>query len=103
LGSRKLEDRIEQLRQLRTHSAAAGTDTTLRKALTDRSNLIVAEAAKTASELYLSELIPNLLATFDRLFEAVKSDPKCWGKTAIVKAPGRLLEARDLPRFSCGP
>jgi len=98
LGSRKLEDRIEQLRQLRTHSAAAGTDTTLRKALTDRSNLIVAEAAKAASELHLSELIPDLLATFGRLFEeAVKSDPKCWGKTAIIKALAQLDYSESPP------
>jgi hypothetical protein len=98
LGSRKLEDRIEQLRQLRTHSPVAGADTTIRKALTDRSNLIVAEAAKTASELHLSELIPDLLATFDRLFEeAVKSDPKCWGKTAIVKALAQLDYSESPP------
>ena len=102
MASRKLEDRIEQLRQLRTH-AAADANTTLRKALTDRSNLIVAEAAKTASELRLSELIPDLLTTFDRLFEEpVKSDPKCWGKTAIVKALARLdfSESRPFVRGS---
>ena len=69
MASRKLEDRIEQLRQLRTHTAAADANTTLRKALTDRSNLIVAEAAKTAIELHLCELIPDLLTTFDRLFQ----------------------------------
>jgi hypothetical protein len=98
LASRKLEDRIEQLRQLRTHAAAADTNTTLRKALADRSNLIVAEAAKTATELHLSELIPDLLTTFDRLFEEpVKSDPKCWGKTAIVKALARLDYSESAP------
>jgi HEAT repeat protein len=32
-------------------------------------------------------MIPDLLAAFTRLFEdPVKSDPKCWGKTAIIKA-----------------
>jgi hypothetical protein len=98
LASRKLEDRIEQLRQLRTHAAVADANTTLRRALTDRSNLIVAEAAKTASELHLSELIPDLLTTFDRLFEEpVKSDPKCWGKTAIVKALARLDHSESPP------
>jgi hypothetical protein len=98
LASRKLEDRIEQLRQLRTHAAAADANTTLRRALTDRSNLIVAEAAKAATELHLSELIPDLLTTFDRLFEEpVKSDPKCWGKTAIVKALARLDYSESPP------
>jgi hypothetical protein len=98
LASRKLEDRIEQLRQLRTHAAVADANTKLRRALTDRSNLIVAEAAKTASELHLSELIPDLLTTFDRLFEEpLKSDPKCWGKTAIVKALARLDHSESPP------
>jgi HEAT repeat protein len=98
LASRKLEDRIEQLRQLRTHAAVADANTKLRRALTDRSNLIVAEAAKTASELHLSELIPDLLTTFDRLFEEpVKSDPKCWGKAAIVKALARLDHSESPP------
>ena len=98
MGSRKLEDRIEQLHQLRTNVAAADANSTLRKALTERSNLIVAEAAKTASGLRLSELIPDLLMTFDRLFEApVKSDPKCWGKTAIVKALAQLEYSESQP------
>jgi hypothetical protein len=101
LRSRKLEDRIEQLRDLRT-SASAAAETALRKALTDRSNLVIAEAAKTASELHLSILIPQLLAAFDRLFEEpVKSDPKCWGKTAIVKALVQLGYS-DSPPFVRG-
>jgi len=85
---RKLEERIEQLRQLRTQPSPPDVlDATLRKALADRSNLVVAEAAKTAADLHLAGLIPDLLTTFDRLFEdPLKSDPKCWGKTAIVKA-----------------
>jgi hypothetical protein len=33
------------------------------------------------------EVIPDLLTSFDRLFEdAVKRDPQCWGKNAIAKA-----------------
>jgi hypothetical protein len=79
LGSRKLEDRIEQLRQLRTHSAAAGTDTTLRKALTDRSNLIVAEAALALGASRLPSGLKELIETWKV-----------------------ILEAKDLPRFSCG-
>ncbi len=59
----------------------------LRKALSDRANLIVAEAARAAGEIHAAELIPDLLAAYSRLFEEpVKTDPKCWGKTAIIKA-----------------
>jgi hypothetical protein len=101
-GGRKLEDRIRQLRQLRSGVPVADTEATLRKALADRSNLIVAEAAKAIGALALSQLIPDLLAAFDKLFEEpVKSDPKCWGKTAIVKALAQL-DYSDSPPFVRG-
>jgi hypothetical protein len=101
LRSKKLEDRIEQLRDLRT-ATSADAETALRKALTDRSNLVIAQAAKTAGELRLSQLIPQLLTAFDRLFEEpVKTDPKCWGKTAIVKSLVELGYS-DSPPFVRG-
>ncbi len=38
-------------------------------------------------EIHATELIPDLLAAYSRLFDdPVKTDPKCWGKTAIIKA-----------------
>jgi hypothetical protein len=96
---RKLEERIEQLRQLRTQPCPQDVlNTTLRKAMADRSNLVVAEAAKTVGDLHLVGLIPDLLTTFDRLFEdPLKSDPKCWGKTAIVKALAQLDYSESPP------
>ncbi len=49
--------------------------------------LIVAEAARASAELGLSELVPELLRAYDRLFEdANKRDPRCAGKLAIVEA-----------------
>ena len=102
MASKKLEDRIEQLRLLRNVSPGADAILILRKALADRSNLIVAEAAKTAGELHLSVLIPDLLASFDRLFEdPIKTDPKCWGKTAIVKTLMKL-DYDESPAFLRG-
>jgi HEAT repeat protein len=84
--ARKTEERIEELKRLRSGPAEAA-DPLLRKALQDKSNLVVAEAAKQISELHRSILIPDLLDAFGRLFDdPVKSDPKCWGKTAIIKA-----------------
>src|SRR5207253_7174058 len=60
---------------------------TLRKTLADRSNLIVAEAARIVAEQKRAAIVPEMLAAFDRLFDdPVKNDSKCWGKTAIVKA-----------------
>jgi len=102
LRSKKLEDRIEQLRALRTNASTTDAESTLRKALTDRSNLVIAEAVKTVSELHLSELIPQMLAAFDGFFEEpLKNDPKCWGKTAIVKALAHLGYS-DSPPFVRG-
>jgi hypothetical protein len=40
-----------------------------------------------AAALSLPELIPDLLAAFDRfLVDPVKSDSQCWAKTAMAKA-----------------
>jgi HEAT repeat protein len=87
MASRKLEEQIQQLRHLK--SAALGEDAVsiLRRSLADRANLIVAEAAKVIAHHRVQSLVPDLLAAFNRLFEnPLKSDPKCWGKIAIVKA-----------------
>jgi HEAT repeat protein len=59
----------------------------LRKALMDRSNFVCSKAAAVAGDLLLRETIPDLLVAFERfLKEPVKTDPKCWGKNAILKA-----------------
>ncbi len=88
--AKKLEERLESLRRL----LAADPDdaiTPLRKSLGDRANLVVAEAARITADLPLSSLTPDLLDAYDRLFgDPVKKDPKCWGKTAILKALTQL-------------
>jgi HEAT repeat protein len=59
----------------------------LRKALRDKSNYIASKAAAMAGGLALRELVPDLIAAFDRfLADAAKTDPQCWAKNAIVKA-----------------
>jgi HEAT repeat protein len=84
--ARTTEERIEELKRLRSGPAEAA-DPFLRKALQDKSNLVIAEAAKQIAELQRSVLIPDLLDAFGRLLDdPVKSDPKCWGKTAVIKA-----------------
>src|SRR5206468_5235 len=70
----------------------------VRKALQDRSNLITAEAAKIAGDRRIHSLIPDLLSAFNRLFDdPAKTDPKCWGKTAIAKALTNLDYAESPP------
>ena len=89
----RIEDQLEQLRQLRTATGLSGSevDRILRKALEDRSNLVVASAAKLAVIHSRGALIPGLIAAFERLLDdPAKTDPKCWGKTAVVKALAEL-------------
>jgi HEAT repeat protein len=86
--------RIGQLRDVTHAEAVAG----LKKALGDRVNLVVAKAARIAAERQLRELIPDLLVTFDRLFEdAVARDTQCWGKNAIANALTELDYRESAP------
>jgi HEAT repeat protein len=94
----KLEQRMEQLRRLRTVPLDESGVALVRKALQDHANLIVAEGAKVVAAHQLTALIPDLLSAFDRLFESpVKSDPKCFGKLAIVQALTRLDYSEAAP------
>jgi len=59
----------------------------LRKALADRNNYCVSKAAARVASVGLRDLIPDLVAAFDRfLVNPVKTDPQCWAKSAIAKA-----------------
>src|SRR3979490_904500 len=86
MANRRMEEHLEQLGKLRSATPAEAIPP-LRKALGDKSNLIVAKAAKIAGESMIRELIPDLLAAYKRHFEdPVKRDPQCWAKNAIAKA-----------------
>jgi HEAT repeat protein len=59
----------------------------LRAFLSDRSNLVVAKAAKIAGDLRIAELVPDLAAAFHRLMaNPAKLDKGCAGTSAIVAA-----------------
>jgi len=83
---RSFEDHLaalDALRQQAPESAVAA----LRQALAHRNNYVVAKAADLVRELALAELIPEVLAAFDRFFsEPVKTDPQCWAKNALSRA-----------------
>ncbi len=79
-----VEEKIAAVEALRSSADAVEP---LRKALRDRNNLVCSKAAALAGDLLLRELIPELAAAFERfLKDPVKTDPKCWAKSAIVKA-----------------
>jgi len=97
MAHRQIEAEIDRLNSLRDADAATATPA-LRKALSDRVNLMVAKAAKMAAEMRLGDLIPDLLSAFERLFEKpVERDPQCWGKNAISKALVTLGHENSVP------
>lgn len=87
MPKRTLEKRIDELRGLRQSPPGPETTETLRKALEDRSNVIVAQAAKIAGELRLDALAGDLIGAFERLIDdGASRDPQCRAKKAIVSA-----------------
>jgi HEAT repeat protein len=86
MGKQAFDKKIEALETLRSAPASAATADQLRKALRDRNNYLASKAAAIIA-LGLSELIPELIAAFERfLIDPAKTDPQCWGKNAIAKA-----------------
>ncbi|MGA2076778.1 MAG: hypothetical protein ABSH52_25095 [Terriglobia bacterium] len=85
-GKRRFEEQLAALEQLRQQPREAALKP-LRKALAQRSNYLVAKAADLSRDFHLTELIPDLVAAFDRFFaDPLKTDPQCWAKNAISKA-----------------
>jgi hypothetical protein len=87
MPSRKIEQQLESLGGLRETGATDDALATLRKALNNRVNLVVAKAASTVALLGVGALIPELEVTFHRLLaKGAEADPQCWGKNALAKA-----------------
>jgi hypothetical protein len=85
MPSRKIEQQLETLAQLRKQGASPETAAAVRKALFDPVNVVAAKAATVADELKLNSLLPELVKAFERLFDKA-CDPQCWGKNAVAKA-----------------
>ncbi len=63
----------------------------LRKSLAHRNNFLVSKAAKLVAEAELFDLLPEVLAAYDRFFtDAAKTDPQCWAKNALAKTLVKL-------------
>jgi HEAT repeat protein len=63
----------------------------LRKTMVHRNNFLVSKAAKLVAAAALLDLLPDVLAAYDRFFfDAAKTDPKCWAKEALAKALVKL-------------
>src|SRR5258708_23364366 len=87
MAKQKFDQQLAALEDLRQSPASPSTTESLRKALANRNNFIVAKASKIAAELGLKELIPDLLAALDRFFtDPAKSDPQRSAKKALFQA-----------------
>jgi hypothetical protein len=90
--------RIEALDALRRAPDVQSARAQLRSALKDRNNFLVARAATLVADLQFDDLIPDLLATYDRFFvDPAKTDPQCLAKLALARA------LRDLGYHAADP
>jgi len=98
---RSFDDELAALDELRGQDPKTAIGP-LRKALGHRNNYVVAKAADLVRDFHLDELLPELLAAFDRFFtNPVKSDPQCWAKNAISRALAEF-ELQDADVFLRG-
>jgi hypothetical protein len=92
---RGFDEQMAALDALKGRDLDAGAIAFVKKMLANRSNYLVGKAARLAEENNLRELMPELLAAFERFFEnAEKTDPQCWAKNALSRTLAKL-ECRD--------
>jgi len=82
-----VEQALDRLSALRNETGIPAFAGEVKACLKNRSNLVVARAAKIAGEAHASELITDLVATFHRLMkDAPKLDKGCAATTEIVSS-----------------
>ncbi|MDP8979170.1 MAG: HEAT repeat domain-containing protein [Acidobacteriota bacterium] len=83
----RVEEMLDRLAVLRRNPDQPGSLEELKAALASKVSLAAAKAAKIVGEGHLAELIPDLLAAFDRLIaNPYKLDKGCGAMTEIVGA-----------------
>ena len=89
--ARGTEAKLDRLRLLRRESPTPEIVTELRSSLADKSNIVVAEAAKIVGEQKIADLDAELVAAFDRLMiDPEETDPRCRAKIAIAEALNQI-------------
>src|SRR5215471_5900773 len=82
-----VEQALDRLSALRNETGSPAFAGEVKACLKNRSNLVVARAAKIAGEAHASELITDLVATFHRLMkDEPKLDKGCAATTEVVSA-----------------
>jgi hypothetical protein len=102
MAQRSFDEQMAAHDALKGRALDADSVLEVQKALGNRSNFLVAKAARLAEDGGLVALMPDLLAAYDRFFtNAVKADPQCWAKNALSRALAKL-EWRDKDVFLRG-
>jgi HEAT repeat protein len=83
----RTEQALERLSTLKTSTDDAPVVSELKRFLSDRSNLVVAKAAKVVRERSLVQLVPELVNAFQKLMsDAPRLDKRCAAVTEIAMA-----------------
>jgi hypothetical protein len=99
---RSFDEQMAALDALKDRELDADAIALIKKSLANRSNYLVAKAARLAENGALIDLVPDLIAAYDRSFtNAEKTDPQCWAKNALSRALAKL-ECRDKDVFLRG-
>ena len=78
---------LERLGELRHAALTNDVISEIRHSLCNRSNLVIAKAAKVAGELQTRALVPDLVASFHKLMtDPMRLDKRCAALTEIVTA-----------------
>ena len=91
MAHRGFDEQMEALDALKGHELDDAGVALLKKSLANKSNFLVAKAAKLAEENERAELLPEMIAAFERFFvNGEKTDPQCWAKNALSHALSKL-------------
>ena len=102
MAHRGFDEQMAALDALKGGELDADAVALIKKSLGNRSSFLVAKAARLAEDNALVNLVPDLLAAFDRFFtNPEKADPQCWAKNALSRALAKL-ECRDKDVFLRG-
>jgi hypothetical protein len=102
MAHRGFDEQMAALDALKGRELDADALALIKKSLANRSNFIVAKAARLAEDGGLADPLPDLLAAYERFFvNAEKTDPQCWAKNALSRALAKL-ECRDKDVFLRG-
>lgn len=94
--SRKLEEMLSALTQIRDAPVDEKAIATLRQVLKSKYSVAVARAAKMVGELSMTQLIPDLAATFERMMvKPAETDQGCLAKKEIAETLYRLEYSKE--------